>query len=128
MLLEPPPPALIQAAIAAFLEQGFLARHIRRMRELYAVRRAALVEALRKRLGPTLKIDLERGGMHLVARLPRASDDAELVARLTRQGISPVPLSACGVKVPYSPGLLIGFTNVDAKRAGEVARQLADAL
>src|SRR5215470_410901 len=46
-LLQPPPAALIQATIAAFLDQGYLGRHIRRMRQLYAERRTALVDALR---------------------------------------------------------------------------------
>ena len=127
-LLQPPPTALIQATIAAFLEQGLLARHIRRMRQLYAERRAALAAALREHVRPALGIDLQPGGMHLLARLPRGTNDIGLVAWLTRQGVAPAPLSACGVEAPCSPGLLIGFTNVDARKAAEAARRLADAL
>src|SRR5215470_6072768 len=57
-LLQPPPAALIQATIAAFLEQGYLGRHIRRMRQLYGERRAALTAALREHVGPMLGIEL----------------------------------------------------------------------
>src|SRR5262249_31398926 len=87
-LLQPPPAALVQATIAAFLEQGYLGRHIRRMRQLYAERRAALTEALREHVR-SLDIELQPGGMHLVARLPQGTDDAELVADLLREGIGP---------------------------------------
>jgi GntR family transcriptional regulator/MocR family aminotransferase len=126
-LLQPPPAALIQATIAAFLEQGYLGRHIRRMRQLYGERRAALTEALREHVR-SLDIELQPGGMHLVARLPRGTDDVKLVAELARQGIGPSPLSVWGVETPYAPGLLISFTNVDVKKAPQAARRLADAL
>jgi GntR family transcriptional regulator / MocR family aminotransferase len=126
--VQPPPASLVQATIAAFLEQGYLARHIRRMRQLYAERRAALAEALRKHVRPALSIDLQAGGMHLLAGLPRGTDDVELVARLARQGIAPAPLSACGVESPYAPGLVIGFTNVAAPKAPAAARRLAQAM
>ncbi len=127
-LMQPPPAALIQATIAAFLEQGYLGRHIRRMRQLYAERRAALVEALREQVRPTLSIELQPGGMHLVARLPRGTDDVKLVAELVRQGIGPSALSTWGVERPYAPGLLISFTNVDLKKSPQAARRLAEAL
>jgi GntR family transcriptional regulator/MocR family aminotransferase len=127
-LMQPPPAALIQATIAAFLEQGYLGRHIRRMRQLYAERRAALVAALHDRVRPALGIELQPGGMHLVARLPRGTDDVALVADLVRQGIGPSALSAWGVAAPYAPGLLISFTNVDVKKAPQAARRLAEAL
>jgi GntR family transcriptional regulator / MocR family aminotransferase len=127
-LMQPPPAALIQATIAAFLEQGYLGRHIRRMRQLYAERRTALVAALHEHVRPALGIELQPGGMHLVARLPRGTDDVELVAGLVRQGIGPSALSAWGVAAPYAPGLLISFTNVDVKKAPQVARRLAEAL
>ena len=127
-LMQPPPAALVQATIAAFLEQGYFGRHIRRMRQLYAERRTALVAALHDEVRPTLGIELQPGGMHLVARLPRGTDDVGLVAELVRQGIGPSALSAWGVAAPYAPGLLISFTNVDVKKAPQAARRLAEAL
>ena len=126
-LLQPPPAALVQATIAAFLEQGYLGRHIRRMRQLYGERRAALVDALREH-ARSLSIELQPGGMHLVARLPRGTNDVKLVAELAKQGIGPSALSAWGVEAPYAPGLLISFTNVDVKKAPQAALRLAEAL
>jgi GntR family transcriptional regulator / MocR family aminotransferase len=125
--LQPPPTHLIQAAIAEFMGQGYLARHIRRMRQLYAERRAALVTALGEQV-PALSIELKPGGMHLLARLPRGTDDVKLVDRLSKAGLAPSPLSICGVERPYAPGLVIGFTNIEAKTAPRAARRLAEAF
>ena len=127
-LLQPPPAALVQATIAEFLAHGYFGRHIRRMRQLYGERRAALVQALRDRLPGTLDIDLQPGGMHLVARLPRGTDDVTLAVGLIRRGLGPSLLSAWGVRAPYAPGLLLSFTNVEVKKARAIAQQLADAL
>ena len=126
--LQPPPAALIQVTIASLLEQGYLALHIRRIRQLYAERRAALVEALHKHAGAALNIELQPGGMHLLARMRQGRDDAGLVARMSAHGIAPAPLSECGVEAPYAAGLLIGFTNVDVRQASDAARRLAAAL
>ncbi|HEY1386082.1 MAG TPA: PLP-dependent aminotransferase family protein [Dongiaceae bacterium] len=125
--LQPPPALLIQATIAEFIEQGYLARHIRRMRQVYAERRGALAEALSEAV-PHLDIALKPGGMHLLARLPRGTNDVALVARLRQRGLEPSPLSDCGIGRAYEPGLVIGFTNVQTRKAGQAARALASAL
>jgi GntR family transcriptional regulator/MocR family aminotransferase len=126
-VLQPPPAHLIQLAIAEFMEQGYLARHIRRMRQLYAERRAALANALGAHV-PALSIELKPGGMHLLARLPRGTDDVKLVEHLKAAGMSPSPLSICGVERPYAPGLLIGFTNIETTKARSSAQRLERAL
>ncbi len=125
-LLAPPPSVVVQATIAAFLEQGHLGRHIRRMRTRYAERRTALTQALRG-VNSGLSIELQPGGMHLLGRLPKGTDDVALVARLRVHGLTPAALSGCGVEVPCAPGLLLGFTNVDSSQAPEAAQRLADA-
>lgn len=126
--LQPPPAMLVQVAIAAFLEQGHLARHIRRMRALYAERRNALAEALRAHVQPMLEIELQPGGMHLMARLPPGYTDTAMTASLRRHGITPTSLSICGLEKPYASGLIFGFTNVEAKHAVRAARRLNDTL
>ena len=53
-----------------FIREGHFARHIRRMRMLYAQRRAALVQAIEKHMGGKLEVVGAEAGMHLVALLP----------------------------------------------------------
>ncbi|NAN55829.1 PLP-dependent aminotransferase family protein, partial [Pseudomonas protegens] len=62
-------PHLLQATVAAFLNEGHFARHLNKMRGLYARRRQWLVEALHQKVGGRLQIDPQAGGMHVVAGL-----------------------------------------------------------
>ena len=49
-----------QAALADFIEQGHFARHVRRMRKLYAERQACLVDAANAELSGMLEIRKQR--------------------------------------------------------------------
>ena len=59
-------PELTQAIVAAFITEGHFARHIQRMRRLYAERREATAAGLESVLGKHMRIDLQPGGMHLI--------------------------------------------------------------
>ena len=63
---------LNQAALADFISQGHLAKHIRRMRTIYAQRRVKLIELLTELSAPfgNLEIAGDPAGLHFMARLP----------------------------------------------------------
>jgi GntR family transcriptional regulator/MocR family aminotransferase len=63
-------PVLNQAIVADFMTEGHFARHIKRMRKLYADRRAAVAAALVDVFGKKIDLQLQEGGMHLLARFP----------------------------------------------------------
>jgi GntR family transcriptional regulator / MocR family aminotransferase len=126
--LAPSQGLIAQAAVADFMVQGHFARHIRRMRRLYAERRAALVKALAARFGDAWEIGLQESGMHLLARLPQGSDDVVLVERAAAAGLGPVALSPWAVRAPCAPGLLLSFANIPAERAADEVDRLAKAL
>lgn len=63
-------PTLDQAVLADFILDGHFARHIRRMRQLYAARQAALVEAVRRDLGDVIEVRSAEAGLHVVGWLP----------------------------------------------------------
>src|SRR5260370_22697575 len=87
------PPHFFQAVLADFMNEGHFARHIRRMRLLYAERRTALVDGLRKEFGSSLEILGTEAGMHLVLTLPEGIRDQEVAARAARQKLWLWPLS-----------------------------------
>jgi GntR family transcriptional regulator/MocR family aminotransferase len=64
----------MEAAVAEWIEEGELQRHIRKMRLCYRERRDALVEALRRHLGGALDFEVPRGGIALWARLAPGLD------------------------------------------------------
>ncbi len=125
--LQPSPAAVIQAAIATFLEEGHLGRHVRRMRRLYAERRDALLHALQE-AAPFLEVAVQPGGMHLNAYLPEGTNDVQVVERLRSRGFEPSASSTYGVGAPFRPGLLLGFTNVPAEEARTTAQGFAEVL
>src|SRR5262249_22188890 len=67
-------PAFMQAVVADFMTEGHLARHTRRMRSLYEQRRASLADALHEVFADRLSVELQAGGMHLLARGPVLKD------------------------------------------------------
>ncbi|HEY2511577.1 MAG TPA: PLP-dependent aminotransferase family protein, partial [Polyangiaceae bacterium] len=89
------PPPLPQAVLAELIVEGHFARHLRRMRAVYAERREALVAALTRELGDVVSVVGEAAGMHLVVVLPPGMDDVEVARRAARRGISAAPLSEC---------------------------------
>jgi GntR family transcriptional regulator/MocR family aminotransferase len=113
-----------QMAAADFLAAGHFARHVRRMRKLYAERRGALAAALSDAFGARLRIDPEAGGVHLVAWLRRGDDDTELARRAIARGRMVSPLSAWTIAAAAQPALLLGFTNVPVEAAAREARHL----
>ncbi len=121
------PPALTQAVLAAFMHQGSLAPHIRRMRTEYARRRAALLDAL-GRHAPSLTPLPAPGGLHLVVRLPQGSDEQAAVQICRARGLAVAPLGAYHLGEASWQGLVIGFAGLPAALAGETARRLQTAL
>lgn len=111
-----------QAVLADFISEGHYAAHIRRTRQSYAERQAAMREAIALELGADWPV-LTQGamGLHLVLGLPADCDDVALAADLLRECIFVKPLSRYYLDPTRAqPGLLMGFACVDVAqiRAG----------
>ena len=121
-------PILDQRVTAAFIEHGHFARHIRRMRGLYANRRKTLAAALTEKFGDRIAIELEAGGMHLLVRFTDAANDGELVRHAAKAGLAPTALSGLTMAHDCGQGLLLNFANLPAETAEDTVRRLADAI
>ena len=121
-------PHLLQATVTAFLNEGHFARHLNKMRGLYASRRQWLVDALHQQFGDRLQINPQAGGMHLVAGLGEGND-IELAQRARTLGIAVEPLSQWYLEAKPRQGLVMGFTNIaSAEQASTVALRLAQVI
>jgi GntR family transcriptional regulator/MocR family aminotransferase len=127
-LLMPSPGFLDQMTVAHFMTEGHFSRHIRRMRQLYADRRRALATALEQRLGHCLKVDLQAGGMHLMAWLWAGADDEALAKLAWEQGLAPFPLSRATIQAKRPPAFGLSFTNIPVEEAPLVVERLAAIL
>jgi GntR family transcriptional regulator/MocR family aminotransferase len=112
-------PQLTQAIVTAFITEGHFARHIQRMRKLYAERRDATVAGLENVLGTRMRIDSPPGGMHLILRLRRDESDRLLVARMLDAGLYGEALSDWTTYHDGASALLVNFTNVASQKTAE---------
>ena len=124
-------PALTQAAVADFIAEGHLLRHVRRMRTEYAERRRVLEQALRRHLGERAHIYPAIAGLHLAVGLPGVDTD-ELTRRAWGAGVGVEPLSRywldTGAAKGGVQGLVLGYGSITAARIPEAVRRLAKAL
>jgi GntR family transcriptional regulator/MocR family aminotransferase len=126
-VLGPLPGAEAQATLAAFLAEGHFGRHVRRMRQLYAGRRAALAAELEKTFGAD-RVALGAGGMHILLRLDDAADDVAAIEACQAAGLAPSSLSRAYAGPKQQQGLLLSFTNLPPEQAPAMVQRLARAL
>lgn len=112
-------PELTQAVVTAFITEGHFARHIQRMRKLYAERRDMTAAGLESALGGRMRIDAQPGGMHLILRPQDGLSDRELVARMRGEGLYGEALSDWALEDDGASALLLNFTNIDSQAVAE---------
>lgn len=112
-------PELTQAIVTAFITEGHFARHIQRMRRLYAERREMTATGLERVLGSYMRIDAQPGGMHLILRPQGKLSDRALVARMRAEGLYGEALSDWALEGDGAQALLINFTNIDSRETAE---------
>jgi GntR family transcriptional regulator / MocR family aminotransferase len=108
-------PGMTQDVLAAFIAEGHLARHMRRMRKIYGERRQALLQALARRAGDLLTPIESDSGLHLAARLVPAIDSAAVAERADAQGHRIQALNRFGTDKPELNGFAFGFGLMDAR-------------
>lgn len=118
-----------QLAMAEFMDSGLFARHLRKMRSLYAHRRDRLRAALAEHLGVSLKVGESSGGMHLSAELTLPHQDSA-IARIARdRGLVLQPLSRYRVAQgrPYN-GFVLGYAGLQDATIERAAAQFAQVI
>jgi GntR family transcriptional regulator / MocR family aminotransferase len=99
---------LTQAALAAFIREGHLARHLRRTRTIYDERRLAFLEEARA-LSELLELGPATAGMHVAAVFRDGRiDDRAVAADCARAGVDVHPLTKYG---STRSGLVFGFAS-----------------
>lgn len=102
-------PGLDQLVLARLMASGRFDRHLRRMRGVYAGRRAALVEALAV-YSPGTPLTGLAAGFHAVAGLPPGTDEGAVIAAAAERSVGLQGLARYRSD-PLSgpPGIVFGF-------------------
>jgi GntR family transcriptional regulator/MocR family aminotransferase len=102
-------PFLNQHALAAFIAEGHLARHIRKMRSIYGQRRWRLLDGLQRDFGRWLSPVPSFAGLHVAALLRNPEDAEEVVKRAGDQGVGLGSVGRYCLGRPDTQGLVFGY-------------------
>jgi GntR family transcriptional regulator/MocR family aminotransferase len=126
--LQRPGQLTVQGALAEFMERGYFATHIRRVRQAYAETRALLIEALQPALGASASISSQSAGLHLVIRLPDGFNDQQLAETAAAHGLRVSALSRYFIGPASAWGLVVGFGYAAPDKVVRAGRMLAQLL
>jgi GntR family transcriptional regulator / MocR family aminotransferase len=127
-LIDWHPPIAMQTALAGFIDDGLLDKHIRRSRRVYAERHHILTEALSGPLAGHLTARASNAGLHIAATLQEGLGEKEVLQAAARHGIATSGMDDCFQTSPAQSGLLIGFGAVSTVELPAALRMLDRAL
>lgn len=127
-LADRQPPGIEQAVVAEFIAEGHFARHIRRMRSLYAERQSTLLAEIAKQGNGALRVERAGAGMHLVARLPELANDRAVAAIAARAGVTAPPISAYAARRNIPPALVLGYAGYTPRAIAQAVKRLSAAI
>lgn len=117
-----------QAVLCDFMEEGHLGRHLRRMRELYGRRLAALKDGFRKHLDGIVEIPAINAGVYTAVFLKNGMHSREAENAATAAQVETMALDRFSLKRTDIHGLLLGFAPFEEKDIRNGVMALADAL
>jgi GntR family transcriptional regulator/MocR family aminotransferase len=121
-------PMLEQQVLTDFINEGYLERHIRRMRKLYDQRRQALMQALNKYFGEQVTILGENAGLHLMVQFYTDFSDQEVVVKAAERGVKLVTAQRYYLTNAGKSEFVIGYSNLSEEEITEGVFRLAQVL
>jgi GntR family transcriptional regulator/MocR family aminotransferase len=119
---------VVQATLAAFLREGHLARHVRRMRRVYAARRAALLDGIANELDDWFEPIPSEAGLHLAMRVRDPARGPKLVALAQKHLPGAQSVAEYALTPPAQPALAIGYGVADVEAIPRAMQALRAAL
>ncbi|GIL41634.1 PLP-dependent aminotransferase family protein [Roseiterribacter gracilis] len=122
-------PTMTQDTLAAFISEGHLARHMRKMRKVYGDRRTALLHALAQQAGDLLQPIEGDSGLHLSAHLIPSIDALVIAHQAHERGHRIQALNRFGTSpADEINGFVFGFGLMDARGIERGVETLAQML
>jgi 2-aminoadipate transaminase len=119
---------LAQATLAEFIRRGWFAKHVAKMRKVYAARLVALDEALRKHMPEETRWTRPEGGMCVWLELPPGFDASELLIHAKERGVLFAPGRYFFPQNPLPNTLRLAFGSLDEKQTARGVAILAELL
>jgi GntR family transcriptional regulator/MocR family aminotransferase len=104
---------LPQWALAKFISEGYLLKHIRRCHTIYAGRRERILNRLHGDLSPWFEVVPSIAGFHMAALCKVAMDIPLLIELAKKVEVGLYPLDVFFHDTPVRSGLIIGFGAIE---------------
>jgi len=117
-----------QAVLCDFIADGHLGRHLRRMRDLYASRLAALTDGSKQFLKGALEISDVRAGLYTAAFLKNGMTSWQAEKAAAARDIEVIALDRYTIKSADPKGVLLGFAAFDETQIRDGLIEVAAAL
>jgi GntR family transcriptional regulator/MocR family aminotransferase len=126
LLMDRHTPTADQHVLAAFITEGHLDQHIRRIRSVYSDRRTQLIGMLGRWIPKDLAwLQPSDQGMHMVLWLAQGIDDTLLASRALEAGVSVRAVSPMYSEGNGCSGLLLGLGGYSNEQMEAAVRTLA---
>ncbi|QOR65944.1 PLP-dependent aminotransferase family protein [Cytobacillus suaedae] len=121
-------PSLEQVILTRFIKEGFLDRHVRKMKRIYKQRREALVSSLKNQL-PDSQILGHAAGMHLVVEIPSVDFNNELLDWIKKFSIQIYPVENYStIKGLHIHKIVLGYGGLSVEKIEEGVSRLSMAI
>ena len=118
-------PLVAQDVLTAFIAEGHLVRHVRKMRRIYSERRDILQSAIERFCSRNLEVIGIGAGMHLAALLKGSISATRLIDRAQTAGVRLHALQRFAVADYKAEGLVFGYGAIGSQQIGDAVRRLA---
>jgi GntR family transcriptional regulator / MocR family aminotransferase len=122
------PPGLSQLVLASFISEGYFAKHLRRMRELYGARLAALRHDMESYLAGALKLPEIQAGLNTPAFLLNGMTSLEASKLAQLRNLEAWPLDRFAIARKDLRGLILGFAAFNEREIRSGVMELSRAL
>ncbi|MEW9110091.1 MAG: PLP-dependent aminotransferase family protein [Cytobacillus gottheilii] len=115
-----------QYALARFIDEGHLDKHVRKMKKIYIERRKVLTDALHQAF-PSVHVIGKAAGMHIVAQFPGITFTKELCEKLMGEGIKIYPVEHFALnKGSHGDKIVLGYGGItveELKKGVEILKR-----
>ena len=118
-------PLVAQDVLTAFIAEGHLARHVRKMRRIYSERRDILQSAIKRFCSRELEVVGIGAGLHLAALLNGSMSATALIDKAQAAGIRLHALQKFAAAGHKAEGLVFGYGAIESQQIGDGVRKLA---
>ncbi|MER2171608.1 MAG: PLP-dependent aminotransferase family protein, partial [Psychrobacillus psychrodurans] len=123
-------PRMDQHILANFMEEGYFAKHLNRMRKIYK-RKLEIITKTIMEYEPTVTISGEQAGMHILLTIRTTKTETELVKLAEQSNIRIYGLleyTSAELDEKMNPRLVLGFGGLKTEQVASSIHQLMHAL